>query len=108
MIHPLPACGWFSASVENSINFPHIRLIVDHTPIDFDPGVSFKRYLLRTNDHLSWYAVPFQKACCGCRSLETAHFFPIPDAGHVYRGADPLDRIRRWSLVGDRKVTNFF
>jgi len=97
----------FLAPVEHSVHFRRVRFVVHYATIDFDPGVSLKRQLLRTDDHLSWYAVPLQKACSGCGSLQTACLFPIPDAGHVYCGADLLDGIRRWNLVGDRTVANF-
>jgi len=107
MIRSLSAPGWFSASVEYSKHFRHIRLVVDYEAIDFDPGVSLKGHLLCTDDHLSGYAVPLQKACRGCGPLETARLFPIPDAGHVYRGADLRDGIRRWNFIGNWAVANF-
>src|SRR5713226_6026242 len=91
MIHSLVASGWFSAPVKHPIHFRRIRFVVDHASIDLDPSVSLKRHLLHTDDHLSRYAVLLQEACCGCGSLQTAHLFPIPDTGHVYRGADLLD-----------------
>ncbi len=42
--------GCFLASVEHSIHFLRIRLVVDHVAIDFDPGMSLERHLLRTDN----------------------------------------------------------
>jgi len=92
--------------VEHTIHFWRIRFVVDNAAIDFDPSVGLERHLLRTDDHPSGYTVPFQKARYGRRSLQAKSLFPIPDASHVYSGADLLDGMRRWSFVGDRIAAN--
>jgi|SRR6266478_5388860 len=107
MIRSLSGSARFLAPVEHSIKFRRIRLVVNYAAFDFYPGVGFEGHLLRTNDHLSGHTVSFQKARCGSGSLQAERLFPIPNAGHVYRGADLLDDSRRRSLLGDRTVPNF-
>jgi len=107
MIHSFSESGWLLASVEHSIEFWRIWLVVNDAAFDFYPGVSFERHLLRANDHLGGHTVSLQKARCGGGSLQTERLFPIPNASHVYCGADLFDGTRTWSLLGDRTVANF-
>ena len=39
------------------VHLRRIGLVVDHAAVDFDPGMGFEGHLLRTNDHLSRYAI---------------------------------------------------
>jgi len=67
----------------------------------------FEWHLLSANNHLGSHAVPLEKARQGCGTLKAKRLFPVPNAGHVHCGTDPLQGILGRNSISDGVVAHF-
>jgi hypothetical protein len=96
-----------SAPIEGQIRVLDVRLVVDHTAVNFHPGVGLEGELLCTDDEMGGNARSLEQASGRRGTLEAKHFFPIPDACQVDGRADGADCIRSSGVRYKRLCANF-
>jgi hypothetical protein len=96
-----------STEVEHCINLPHIRFVVHNGAFDFDPGMSFEREGLGSNDQERGNATTLEEANGRGRSLQAEHLLPVKNTSKVDRSAKPLDGIGCGTSFPGGKLANF-